>query len=208
MCGQIPVEPVGVSLAQRTQPFGGVCIRGFGLRLGHVEPGTKVAPDRRLALDFGQPANRPDVVALNAREIILRLSVEHAEHGIGIRGRVDVWDTEIVAQDLDARCARFESCRFRVTPGFWLRRTAGHYKEDRQGEKHESGGALCGFSWASAAAVAEDSTVRDVVVSKRYGDGRNEARRGQAHDQKPKPISGRGACTGSIGHGLRSTCCR
>ena len=54
-----------------------------------------------LTFDLGQPADRPDVVALDPREVVLALGVEQPEDRVGVALAVHVRHPEVVPVDDD-----------------------------------------------------------------------------------------------------------
>ena len=62
---------------------------------------AQVAPDRRLALRLGEPALCVDEIGLDTVEVVFGLSIDHAEHGIGIRLALHMGNAKSVAGDAD-----------------------------------------------------------------------------------------------------------
>ena len=58
-----------------------------------------IFPDRALTLRFSQPAEVGEIVGLDAVEIVFRLSVDHAEDGIGVGFTLDVCDAPVISCD-------------------------------------------------------------------------------------------------------------
>src|SRR2546427_394614 len=61
----------------------------------------EVAPDFGFTLGFREPSLGVDEVRLDAIEIVFRLSVDHAKHGIRIGLTGDVRNPPVIANDRD-----------------------------------------------------------------------------------------------------------
>lgn len=110
---QIVVEPVREGVTKGLQPGRGLRIGRLGLIQGHVEAGTHITVERVLPLEFGQPADGPHIVAFNTGKIVLRLRVQHAKHRVGIRGGVNMGNTEIITNDFYPLRPGLQTFKFR-----------------------------------------------------------------------------------------------
>ena len=136
---QVVIEAVRIRIAQRLQPVGGSRISRLGLIDGHVQARPHVAEDGRFAIDLGQPPGGPDVIALDAREVVLGLRIQHAEHGIGIGFAIDVRHAVVIADNLNTRGNRGETIQLRVASGWshlLFRRAGG--KDCQGGEQRQA----------------------------------------------------------------------
>ncbi len=131
---EVIVEAVGPGIAQRFEPVGRGRVRGLRLVDGHVEARAQVTEDRALALDLRQPAGRPDVVALDAREVILRLRIQHAEYCVGVGLAVYMRHAEVVADDFHTRGPFLQPHQLRVCGGA---RPAGVLRTGKSGQQTE-----------------------------------------------------------------------
>ena len=93
------VQPVGPSVHQFAHLRRALRVVGLQFRLADVQPRAQILPDRLLALGFGCAAEVREIVRLDPGEIVFRLRVDHAEHGVGVSRSVDVGDAPIVASD-------------------------------------------------------------------------------------------------------------
>ena len=99
---QIVVQSIGPRVHERPQPRGARrVLRPERVRIDE-ELLAQVLIDRALAFGFGKPAERVDVIRLDAIEVVLGLRVHHSEHRIGIRVSVHVRDAPVVAHDAGA----------------------------------------------------------------------------------------------------------
>src|SRR6202012_934058 len=64
---------------------------------------AQVAVNGGFAIRLCQPPESIEIVALDAIEVVLRLRVDRAEHGIGIGFAVYMGDAPVVADDVNAR---------------------------------------------------------------------------------------------------------
>ena len=103
MGGEIIVQAGGPGVHQRAQPRRAAAIIGLQLDRVDPEPLAQILPDRAFALGLGGAAQRGQQIGLDPREIVLRLGVDRAEHGIGIARAADMGDAPIVAGDGGAR---------------------------------------------------------------------------------------------------------
>ena len=130
--GQIMIERVGPGGAQAFQP----ARRGLVLRLqlGRIDEQLhpEVAPDGAFALGLGQAALRVDEVGFDAIEIILRLGVDHAEHGVGVGLALDVGDAPIITGDGDSGLAGGPAIGF----GRGQRRDGENGREEQGADHH------------------------------------------------------------------------
>ena len=111
---QIEVQTVGEPVHETLQPLRAGPVQSLH-RVGMDEEfHPKVLVNRRFPLCFGQAAHRIDVVGLDAIEIVLRLGVDHAEHGVRVCLRIHMRDSPVITYDGDVRRASFPSVCFRV----------------------------------------------------------------------------------------------
>src|SRR6185437_9125212 len=137
MSGEIPVHAVGPRAHQFLQParaFRVILLQHRGVDEQLV---AQVVPDRRFAFGLRAPAERGQVIHLDAVEVVFALRVDHPEYGIGIGLAVDVRNAPVVTRDDDGlrfalqprvfdagfRDGRLP-CRRRIRTGTGLRRGA------------------------------------------------------------------------------------
>jgi hypothetical protein len=101
---------------------------GLQFRLTDIEARAKVLPDGLLAIGLRRAAEIGQVIGFDAREVVLRLCVDHAEHRVSVSMAVDVGDAPVVARDRHVR-------GFGAPSGKLRRRGGGKEKEQgRDGE--------------------------------------------------------------------------
>ena len=103
------VQPIRPGVHQPLHLSGAAGVIGLQLIVADVEPSAQILPDCLLALRFGRAAQGGQVIRLDAREVVLGLRVDHAEHRVGVGLAVDVRDSPIVAGDRHASCLRTPS---------------------------------------------------------------------------------------------------
>ena len=97
--GKIRIEASGPGIHQRAQLGVGRVIAQLAV-FGVVEHAhAQVLPHGGFALGFGETAHADEVVALDSREVILRLRIDHAVDRVGIGLSRDVRDTPLIPFD-------------------------------------------------------------------------------------------------------------
>jgi len=99
MGGEEIVETVGPRIHQVFQPRRGAAVHRFQLHLVDEQTLAQVRPQRGFSFRLRQPAERREVVRLDAIEIVFGLRIGHAEHGIRVALAVHVRDAPVVADD-------------------------------------------------------------------------------------------------------------
>jgi hypothetical protein len=98
---EVVVEAVGPGVHELAQPFRTRPVELLHLGRIDEQPHAQVAPDLLLALRFGETPHGVEVVHLDPVEVVLRLRVDHAEHGVGVGSPPNVGDPPLVARDGD-----------------------------------------------------------------------------------------------------------
>jgi hypothetical protein len=96
---QIEIQPVGPGGHEFLQPRWRRSVELLQLRGLHEEPLTQIGINGCLTFGLGQAAQRHEVVAFDACEVVFGLRVRSAKDDVGVGGTVNVGDAPIVAHD-------------------------------------------------------------------------------------------------------------
>ena len=129
---EVVVQAVGPPVHQLLQPLGALVV--LRLHVGGIdeELHAEIAVDLLLAFRFREPSLRVDEVGLDAVEVVFRLRVHDAEHGIRVGLAVHVRNAPVVTNDRDALRLLFQRGEILVGRGL-----AGARRRENGGGENE-----------------------------------------------------------------------
>jgi len=96
---EIVVEPVGPGVHQHLQRVGTSGVERLEAVGVDEQPHPEVGPESALARGFGQASQSVQVVDLYPIEVVLRLSVNHPEHRVGVGFSSHMGDAPVIPCD-------------------------------------------------------------------------------------------------------------
>ncbi len=99
MCREVEIQSVCPGVHQLAQPGGAGSILRLEFGWIDVDALTQILPDRAFALGLGGPAERGQIIGLDAREIVFCLRIDCAEHCVSVASTADMRNAPVITRD-------------------------------------------------------------------------------------------------------------